>query len=56
MPVTDLGQQRRERRWGKGERQVMRRRGKGRLSITVMDREQISLQIKPYRCEEVIDF
>lgn len=37
-PVTDLGQQQRGRRWGKGERQVMRGRGKGRLSITVMDR------------------
>lgn len=42
---------------GKGAgRLVGGREGKGKLSITVMDRSQISLQIKPYRCEVGIDF
>lgn len=55
-PVTDLGQQQRERRRGRGRETIDEREGKGRLSISVIGREQIPLQIKPYRCAVSIDF
>lgn len=40
---------------GKGE-DGDEREGKGRLPVPVMDREQISPQIKPCRCGVGIDF
>lgn len=55
-PGTDLGTAAEGKEMGKGSETTDGREGKGKLSITVMDRLQISLQIKPYRCEVGIDF